>query len=86
MNGTFISRDSVVEAGEERTAQGVRPVAEKERIVSIDVLRGFALLGILPMNNQYFSMIGAAYLNPTACGDETKSAALAAISLRARRV
>jgi uncharacterized protein len=46
-------------------------VAEQERIVSIDVLRGFALLGILPMNIQYFSMISAAYQNPTAYGDLT---------------
>src|ERR1700733_13677709 len=46
-----------------------QPVTEKERIVSIDVLRGFALLGILPMNIQYFSMISAAYDNPTAYGD-----------------
>ena len=45
------------------------PVTEKERIVSIDVLRGFALLGILPMNIQYFSMISAAYMNPTTYGD-----------------
>src|SRR5580698_1598737 len=48
-----------------------QPVAEKERIVSIDVLRGFALLGILPMNIQYFSMIAAAYLTPTAYWDLT---------------
>lgn len=47
------------------------PVAEKERIVSIDVLRGFALLGILPMNIQYFSMVSAAYMNPTAYRDLT---------------
>src|SRR6202451_4527412 len=46
-----------------------QPVGEKERIVSIDVLRGFALLGILPMNIQYFSMISAAYSNPTAYGN-----------------
>lgn len=46
-----------------------QPVTERERIVSIDVLRGFALLGILPMNIQGFSMIGAAYFNPTAYGD-----------------
>src|ERR1700727_4021294 len=46
-------------------------VGEKERIVSIDVLRGFALLGILPMNIQYFSMISAAYSNPTAYGNMT---------------
>jgi len=48
-----------------------QPVGEKERIVSIDVLRGFALLGILPMNIQYFSMISAAYSNPTAYGNLT---------------
>jgi uncharacterized membrane protein YeiB len=28
-----------------------QPVAEKKRIVSIDVLCGFALLGILPMKH-----------------------------------
>lgn len=42
-----------------------------ERIVSIDLLRGFAVLGILIMNIQSFSMVGAAYLNPTAWGDLT---------------
>ncbi len=31
-----------------------QPVGEKERIISIDVLRGFALLGILPMNISVF--------------------------------
>jgi uncharacterized protein len=35
----------------------------------MDVLRGFAVLGILIMNIQSFSMIGAAYLNPYAYGD-----------------
>jgi len=40
-----------------------------KRIVSIDVLRGVAVLGILIMNIQSFSMIGAAYINPTAYGD-----------------
>jgi uncharacterized membrane protein YeiB len=40
------------------------PVAEAERIDSLDVLRGFALLGILVMNIQAFSMIEAAYNNP----------------------
>jgi len=42
-----------------------------DRIVSIDVLRGFAVLGILIMNIQSFSMIGAAYLNPESYGDLT---------------
>ena len=35
------------------------------------MLRGFALLGILIMNIQSFSMPGAAYLNPMAYGDMT---------------
>lgn len=41
----------------------------EERILSIDLLRGFAVLGILIMNIQNFSMIGAAYINPAAFGD-----------------
>ena len=45
------------------------PVAGGERIVSLDVLRGFAVLGILAMNIQSFSMIGAAYFTPVAYGD-----------------
>src|SRR5436190_20617055 len=44
-------------------------VAETERIISMDVLRGFALLGILVMNIQSFAMIGAVYDNPTAHGN-----------------
>ena len=41
------------------------------RIAGLDVLRGFAVLGILVMNIQMFSMPEAAYLNPTAWGDLT---------------
>lgn len=41
----------------------------EERILALDVLRGFALLGILYMNVQLFAMPKAAYLNPTAWGD-----------------
>ena len=48
---------------------GPGPVAQDPRIDSIDVLRGFALLGILVMNVQSFAMPAAAYLNPTAYGD-----------------
>jgi len=45
------------------------PVSRDARIDSIDVLRGFALLGILVMNIQLFAMPEAAYYNPTAYGD-----------------
>jgi uncharacterized protein len=47
------------------------PVTADERIESIDVLRGVAVLGILIMNIQSFSMPGDAYLNPTVYGDLT---------------
>lgn len=47
------------------------PATVAERVDSIDVLRGFAVLGILVMNIQSYSMVGAAYLNPTAYGDLT---------------
>lgn len=47
------------------------PTAPSERIIPIDALRGFAVLGILIMNIQSYSMIEAAYLNPTAYGDLT---------------
>ena len=45
------------------------PVGQTDRIVSLDVLRGFAVLGILVMNIQSFSMPDAAYFNPYAYGD-----------------
>ncbi len=51
------------------STESLSPVAEAERIDSLDVLRGFALLGILAMNIQSFSMPSAAYMNPAAYGD-----------------
>jgi len=47
------------------------PTAPTERIMALDALRGFAVLGILIMNIQSYSMIQAAYINPTAYGDLT---------------
>ncbi len=49
----------------------LKPVGSSARIQSLDFLRGFAILGILIMNIQSFSMPGAAYLNPMAYGDMT---------------
>lgn len=40
-----------------------------DRIISLDILRGVAVLGILIMNIQSFSMPSAAYINPSAYGD-----------------
>ena len=50
-------------------SQAMIPTAVQERIASLDVLRGFALLGILVMNIQTFAMPVSAYSNPTAYGD-----------------
>jgi uncharacterized protein len=47
------------------------PLQEQDRIASIDVLRGFALLGVLLMNMQAFAMVFALYMNPTALGQPT---------------
>lgn len=49
----------------------INPKTPSERIVSLDLLRGLAVLGILIMNIQTFSMISAAYMNPAAWGDLT---------------
>lgn len=48
-----------------------RPVQTDERINSVDVLRGFALLGILLMNIQNLGIPGAAYGNPSAWAGAT---------------
>ena len=47
------------------------PVSPKERIGSLDVLRGVAVLGILLMNSVCFSMVLAAYENPSVYDDLT---------------
>lgn len=49
-------------------APRLAPVAEAERITSVDTLRGFALLGILAMNIYAFAMPFQAYMNPLAMG------------------
>src|SRR5687767_15555831 len=41
------------------------PVAESARVLAVDVLRGFALLGILAMNIISFALPMDAYMIPT---------------------
>ncbi len=55
-----------IPAGEKAT-----PTTQAERIVAIDVLRGFALLGILIMNIRMFASVFASYGNPTVSVDGT---------------
>lgn len=45
------------------------PIEKQSRIIALDVLRGFAVLGILIMNMISFSSAGANYLNPMAEGE-----------------
>ena len=45
------------------------PVPQTERLGSLDLLRGFAVLGILVMNIQSFAMVDPTYSNPTVSGD-----------------
>ena len=46
----------------------ITPTPTNHRIISLDILRGFALLGILIMNMISFSMMSANYSNPMAEG------------------
>jgi uncharacterized protein len=46
-------------------------IPSSDRIISLDVLRGIAVLAILIINIQTFSMIGVAFMNPTTYQDLT---------------
>ena len=50
-------------------APRLSPVAAPERIQALDVLRGFAVLGILVMNIRSYAMPSSAYFFPVAYGD-----------------
>ncbi len=51
----------------------VSPVRAEDRIESIDVLRGFSLLGILLLNINAFALPFGAYMNPAVFGGATGS-------------
>lgn len=53
------------------SGDGPRPTEPGERIVALDALRGFALLGILVINIWYFSMPMGGGMYPPAFGDFT---------------
>ncbi len=56
-----------------KSPEVIAPVSFPDRIHTLDFIRGFAVLGILIMNIQSFSMPEAAYLNPMAYGDMSGS-------------
>ncbi len=75
---TFQSDPAAAVAGEfqrgtsaEHARFELSPVAREERIRSVDVLRGFAVLGILLMNIVGFGFYAAAYVDPTVAGGAT---------------
>ncbi len=49
----------------------IGPVEDPARIASIDILRGFALLGILVVNIDFFALPMAIFFNPTVAGGFT---------------
>ena len=50
------------------SAPSSAPVSGADRIASLDVLRGFAVLGILIVNMAGFARVPSAYMNPTVGG------------------
>lgn len=54
-----------------KLVEEIAPVRAASRIDSLDVLRGFAVLGILVMNIQSFGLPMMAYMNPAIYGDFT---------------
>jgi len=50
------------------TSPGSGPVASPDRVDSLDVLRGVAVMGIFVMNIPWFAMYGSTHFNPTYYG------------------
>ena len=57
--------EATADAASPGLESAARPVSAAERIESLDVLRGFALLGILLLNILGFGLHSAGYFNPT---------------------
>ena len=55
----------------ESVTRALAPVTPRERISSVDTIRGFSLLGILLMNILGFALPGNAYDDPTIAGGAT---------------
>src|SRR5262245_29004320 len=69
VRASMMSRSSRVRGGAKEAKTGesmseVAPVREESRIKSLDVMRGFAVLGILVVNAAYFAAPWQTGLNP----------------------
>lgn len=51
----------------------IEPTQKEQRIKSLDVLRGFAILGILIINIQFFARPSSAFANPSVMGNLSRS-------------
>jgi uncharacterized protein len=59
---------SIISSSDSTGSSIAAPVSKEERIFAIDLLRGFALLGILILNIVFFGLPAAAYLFPIVAG------------------
>lgn len=62
------SRSHITPGDNSKLPVGSGPVTNTERITSLDMIRGLAVLGILPMNALVFGLDRAAYFNVSADG------------------
>lgn len=68
---TFGATPPVSHAATETAKSQFAPATDNERLVTVDMLRGAALLGILLMNIVDFGLPGAAYADPSVAGGDT---------------
>ncbi|MBD3337321.1 MAG: DUF418 domain-containing protein [Candidatus Eisenbacteria bacterium] len=66
--GSLTAEPAPQSEGDAPLGTPLQPIAATERLGSLDVLRGFAVLGILAMNIYSFGLPGAAYSNPAVYG------------------